>query len=82
MGSSSSKASSSSSSTTTSSLSSREGTDRSARSGSRRVFQSYCLGATSRSHESDNDDEVGIASLLFYFSSLISCSLLLILFIK
>ncbi|KAH7514446.1 hypothetical protein FEM48_Zijuj11G0090400 [Ziziphus jujuba var. spinosa] len=67
MGSSGSKATSSSSSssstpsstaTTTWSSSSGSGSGRRGRSKGHRVFQYSCLGTTSRSHESDNDDQV------------------------
>lgn len=60
MGSSGSKATSSKSSSMATTWSSSSGgrSGRSGRSKGHRVFQSSCLGTTSRSHESDNDDQV------------------------
>lgn len=73
MGSSGSKATSSSSTTTTTkslSSSSGGGSGRRGRSKGHRVFQSACLGTTSRSHDSDNDDQARSFSLQ---SPLFSC---------
>ncbi|KAI4314595.1 hypothetical protein L6164_027484 [Bauhinia variegata] len=76
MGSSGSKANTSCGSSSTSSTS---GSFRKGRSKGHRGFQSYCLGTTSGSHDSDNDEQVAHFVIPQFFNLLFSVQFLFLL---